>query len=115
MTTSVAKAGVQFESVVPHLAVPDVVRTAEHYRDVLGFEIVGYWDGEEVHRDPARTAVFGIVRRGRAGIHFNRGEQDRLPSRRSEGAYDLYFHVTDLDALAHELRGRGAEILEGPE
>lgn len=115
MTTSSGRAAVQFGSVVPHMAVPDVVRTAEHYRDILGFEIAGYWDGEEVHHDPAREAVFGIVRRGEASIHFNRGEHLRLPSRLSEGAYDLYFEVTNVHALADELRGRGAEILDGPE
>jgi hypothetical protein len=66
------------------------VRIAEHYRDVLGFEVAGYWDGEAVHHDPSRLAVFGIVRRGPVSIHFNRGEAACLPSRRSEGAYDLY-------------------------
>ncbi|MFL5597218.1 MAG: VOC family protein, partial [Gemmatimonadaceae bacterium] len=91
MTTSVEKSAIHFQSVVPHMAVPDVVRTAEYYRDVLGFDIASYWDGESAHDDPTRTAVFGIVRRGAASIHFNRGEQPRLPSRLSEGAYDLYF------------------------
>ncbi|MFL5599974.1 MAG: VOC family protein [Gemmatimonadaceae bacterium] len=114
MTTSVEKSAIHFQSVVPHMAVPDVVRTAEYYRDVLGFDIAGYWDGESAHDDPTRNAVFGIVRRGAASIHFNRGEQARFPSRLSEGAYDLYFDVTDLSPLADELRARGAEILDGP-
>jgi catechol 2,3-dioxygenase-like lactoylglutathione lyase family enzyme len=30
---------------VPQFAVADVARTAAYYRDVLGFEIAGYWDG----------------------------------------------------------------------
>lgn len=115
MTTSVEAAAVQFGSVVPHMGVPDVVRMAEHYRDVLGFEIAGYWDGEEMHQDPSRHAVFGIVRRGQVSIHFNRGKQARLPSRLSDGPYDLYFNVINLDTLADELRARGAEILDGPE
>lgn len=115
MSTSVERLTIQFGPVVPHMAVPDVVRTAEYYRDVLGFEIEGYWDGQGVHRDPTRTAVFGIVRRGQACIHFNRGEQIRLPSRLSEGAYDLYFDVTNVHAFADELRRRGGEILDGPE
>lgn len=115
MTAAAERAAVEFGAVVPHMAVPDVVRTAEHYRDVLGFEVAGYWDGEEMHHDPSRIAVFGIVRRGQVSIHFNRGEQARLPSRVSEGAYDLYFNVMNLDTLADELRERGAEILDGPE
>ena len=115
MTTSVERTTVRFGAVVPHMAVPDVVRTAEYYRDILGFEIAGYWDGEEVHHDPTRSVVFGIVRRGQASVHFNRGQQARLPSRLSDGAYDLYFDVVNVDALHDELRGRDAEILDGPE
>jgi uncharacterized glyoxalase superfamily protein PhnB len=100
---------------MPHLAVPDVVHAAEHYRDVLGFEISGYWDGTAVHHDSDRLASFGIVKRGQASIHFHRGQQARHPSRLFEGGYDLYFDVDNVDALADELRDRGAEILEGPE
>jgi len=114
MTTSVERAAVQFGAVVPHLAVPDVVRTAEYYRDILCFEIAG-WDGEEVHCDPTRLAVFGIVRRGQVSIHLNRGKQASPTSQLSDGAYDLYFNVVNVDALAEELRARGADILEGPE
>ena len=115
MLTAEDRAAIQFNSAAPHFAVPDVVRTAEHYRDVLGFEIAGYWDGDEPHLDPTRRAVFGIVRRGHVSIHFNRGEGARVASRLSEGAYDLYCDVTNLYALAEELRERGAEILDGPE
>lgn len=103
-----------FESVVPHVAVPDVVRTAEHYRDRLGFEIAGYWDGAEVHHDASRPAVFGIVRRGPVAIHLNAGEPPSRPSQAAAGAYDLYFNVDNLSSLYTELRARGAEILDGP-
>ena len=68
-----------------------------------------------MHCDPTRLAVFGIVRRGQASIHFNRGQQARLPSRQADGAYDLYFNVVSLDALADKLRACGADILDGPE
>ncbi len=34
---------VRFQSIVPQFTVPDVVRTAEYYRDVWGFKISGYW------------------------------------------------------------------------
>jgi catechol 2,3-dioxygenase-like lactoylglutathione lyase family enzyme len=87
-------------AVVPHLAVPDVARAAEYYRDVLGFEIVGFWDGEDIHHDPTRPAVFGIVRRDNTRIHFNRGESSRLASGLAEGAYDLYFDVSNVQAVA---------------
>ena len=53
----------RFASVVPHFTVPEVVETAEYYRDKLGFGITGYRDGERQHEDPSRPAVFGIVMR----------------------------------------------------
>jgi len=52
-----------FTAAVPQFPVPDVVQTAEYYRDVLGFHVAGDWDGERVHQDPTRPAVFGIVER----------------------------------------------------
>ncbi len=43
-----ATATIRFIAAVPQFTVPDVVRTAQYYRDVLGFQIAGYWDGEHV-------------------------------------------------------------------
>jgi catechol-2,3-dioxygenase len=51
MATPIERTAVQFGAVAPHMSVPDVARAAEYYRDTLGFEINGYWDGEEVHRE----------------------------------------------------------------
>src|SRR5262245_29298812 len=108
---------IRFVSAVPQFRVPDVRRTAEYYRDVLGFEIGGYWDGKEVHQDAGRPVVFGIVRRDQARLHFQLAEQSETGPRTSgdDEASDVYFHITGVDALAEELRGRGAEILDGPE
>jgi catechol 2,3-dioxygenase-like lactoylglutathione lyase family enzyme len=104
-----------FASAVPQFTVPDVVRTSEYYRDVLGFEIAGYWDGERVHQNPAARAVFGIVTRDEVRLHFNRADQFGVRTDRADGAYDVYFHVTGIDELAAELRERGADIIDGPE
>ena len=41
---------IQFVAAVPQFGVPDLVRTAEYYRDVLGFQIAGYWDGARYPR-----------------------------------------------------------------
>jgi hypothetical protein len=106
---------IRFDAAVPHVAVPDVVRTAEYYRDVLGFDIAGYWDGAQVNLDAARPAVFGIVRRDQVRLHFKRSDQPAVRAGRADDAYDVYFHITGVDALAEELRGRGADILDGPE
>ena len=34
---------ISFIAAVPQFAVADLVRTTEYYRDVLGFQIAGYW------------------------------------------------------------------------
>ena len=106
---------VRFEAVVPQFAVPDLARTAEYYRDVLGFEISGFWDGERATQEPERTPVFLIVRRDDVQVFFNRSDRPDVITRRAEGGYDAYFRVRGVDALASDLRARGAEILDGPE
>jgi len=50
-----------FASAVPQFTVPDVVRTSEYYRDVLGFEIAGYWDAERVHQNPVVSDCNGLI------------------------------------------------------
>jgi len=44
----------RLKSVAPQFAVPDVVSAAEFYRDILGFETLGYF---------GQPPVFAIVRR----------------------------------------------------
>jgi catechol 2,3-dioxygenase-like lactoylglutathione lyase family enzyme len=97
---------IRFKAAVPQFTVPDVVRTAEYYRDVLGFEIAGYWD---------TPPVFAIVWRDNVEVFFNRSDQSEVRTGRAEGTYDAFFHISGVDALAEELRERGAEILDGPE
>jgi GNAT superfamily N-acetyltransferase/catechol 2,3-dioxygenase-like lactoylglutathione lyase family enzyme len=100
---------------VPQFTVPDLVRTAEYYRDVLGFEIAGYWDGERASMSPTVPPVFAIVRRDQIQVFFNRARQLEVRTGRADNGYDAYFRVTGLNALAAELRARGADILDGPE
>lgn len=112
---SIAPTTIRVVAAVPQFTVRDVVHTAAYYRDVLGFEIAGYWDGEQVHLDAGKPAVFGIVRRDQVRLHFNRADQSKVQTCQAEDAYDVYFQVTGVDALAEELRSRGADILDGPE
>lgn len=98
--------GGRLRSIAPQFTVPDVVRTAEYYRDVWGFAIAGYW------QDPP---VFAIVERDGIELFFNQAEPGTVPrTGRAAGGYDLYLKVHDLDALAAELAARGAEIVDGP-
>jgi uncharacterized glyoxalase superfamily protein PhnB len=94
--------------------VRDVVQTAEYYRDVLGFQVLGYWNGERVSLEAQPAPVFGIVRRDAVQLFFSRSRDVEVRTGRAEGACDAYIQVTAADALAVELRGRGADILEGP-
>jgi uncharacterized glyoxalase superfamily protein PhnB len=104
MPTSTA-AGIR--GIVPQFTVPDVVATAEYYRDVWGFNLSGYW------RDPP---VFAIVERDGIEIFFNKATPGTTPrTGRVAGGYDAYLHVRGLDAWAASLKERGADIIDGPE
>lgn len=114
MSTSADNA-VRFEAVVPQFTVPDVVQTAEYYRDVLGFQVEGYWDGEKVHQAADHPAFFGIVSRDAIQVFFSRANGAASRYGRARGAYDAYIRVRGIDALDVELRARGADVVSGPE
>jgi catechol 2,3-dioxygenase-like lactoylglutathione lyase family enzyme len=97
---------IRLQRAVPQFTVPDVVRTAEYYRDVLGFKISSYWGS---------PPVFVIVARDDVGLHFNLADGSPVRTGRAEGAYDAYFHIAGVDALAAELEAHGADIIDGPE
>ena len=93
--------------ITPQFTVPDVVATAEYYRDVWGFTIAGYW------MDPP---VFAIIEHDGLRMHFNKADPGTKPrSGRVEHGYDVYINVHGLDAWTERLRQNGAEILNGPE
>ena len=106
---------ISFIAAVPQFAVTDLVRTTEYYRDVLGFQIAGYWDGEQVSLVPDNSPVFAIVWRDQVQVFFNRADRSNVRKGRGEDAPDVYLRVTGIDALADELRTRGADIIDGPE
>lgn len=94
---------------------PDLVRTTEYYRDVLGFQIAGYWDGESVSLAPNSPPVFAIVWRDNVRVFFSLADQSEVQTGRSQDAPAAYFQIVGVDELAPELRERGAEIIHGPE
>ena len=108
-------AAIRFLGAVPQFTVPVLVQTAEYYRDVLGFQIAGYWDGVRASLDAAARPVFAIVGRDEVQVFFNCAEHTDVRTGRAEGAYDAYLRVRGIDALADELRRRGADIVDGPE
>jgi catechol 2,3-dioxygenase-like lactoylglutathione lyase family enzyme len=92
--------------VFPQFRVEDVVKTAEYYRDVLGFEIDDYVG------DPP---VFTHVKRDFVSIQIGLAHRSGGPTRAPGGVgYNTYIWTDDVDALAAELKGRGADVIEGP-
>lgn len=106
MTDSHSIVEPQFHSVTPQFTVSDVVATSRYYVDVLGFVSRGFYG------DPP---VFAIVSRGAIELFFNQDSSCVGRARvRALGAYDAYIRISGIDALAKELRTRGARIQEGP-
>lgn len=104
MHTRMKKA--ELKSIAPQLVVPDVVATAEYYRDVFGFNILGYF---------AEPPVYSMVARDGVEIHFGKAETAATSnSSVRSGSFDVYIWVNDLDAIFDELTASGADILEGP-
>lgn len=106
MPTATTTASAQLKDIAPQFVVSDVVETAEHYRDVLGFRIADYFG------DPA---VFAIVIRDGVEIHFGKRDGEVAPNRavRRDGL-EAYIWVEELDTLVAEFRSRGAHLVEGP-
>ena len=103
-----SKTKARITAISPHFVVPDVVAAARHYRDALGFEILGYF-GE--------PPTFATVRRDAAEIQFSKADAGAEPTpnaKRQALALDAYIWIDDADALSSELKARGAKILEGP-
>ena len=99
---------VRFKRIAPQYVVPDVVKTAEFYRDKLGFTILGYF---------ADPPVYAMVARDEVEIHFGKADGDTIQInemvRRGLGN-DAYIWVSDIEKLVEELSERGVEIVEGP-
>ena len=95
----------------PVLGVREVRRTAEYYRDVLGFDLDP--DGVFQPSPDEPQGVYAIVKRPGAWIHFQI-RRGGVPEReRAAFERDVYVYVDDVDGLYAELQRRGARI-EGP-
>lgn len=98
----------KLKKIAPQFVVPDVVKTAEYYRDQLGFNILGYF---------ADPPVYAMVARDEVEIHFGKADGSRTQvneSVRKGLGSDAYIWVSDIDQLFEELSGKNVEILEGP-
>ena len=108
MERTSAKPAARLKMISPEFAVSDVRAAAEYYRDVFGFQILGYF------LDPP---VYAMVGRDAVEIHFGKIDREAQPStniERRKIGLDAYVWVNDLDALYAEFQGRGAKIVEAP-
>ena len=81
--------------------VQDVLRSVEHYRDVLGFQT------EFTYGEPT---FYAGVERDDVVIHLQAASE----TKRQPGHGAMYVFVTDVDALYQELKSRGARTLNEP-
>ena len=98
----------RLKKVAPQFVVPDVVKTAEFYRDELGFKILGYF---------LEPPVYAMVCRDDVEILFGKADGDLIQvneSVRNGLGSDVYIWVSDINALFEELSSRNVDIMEGP-
>jgi len=98
------------QAINPYFLVEDVYKSAEHYRDVLGFQFDQFW-GEPPSFVMVRRDAIQIMLRGAAGKADSVVRPNR---RRIDHSFDAYVYVSDVDALHTELAGRGAVVLGEP-
>ena len=91
----------QLAAAAPVLTVADATKSAEYYRDQLGFR-VAFTDGEPVY--------YAIVERDDVRIHLMTAET----AKRQTGQGSVYIFVHDVDALHIEFTTRGARIVGPP-
>lgn len=96
----------KFHTINPQFAVTDLIKTAEYYRDYLGFEILGYW---------FEPPVYTIVKRGDVELHFGKADTNEpQPSNlkwRAVGL-DAYIRISGIQQLHDEYQAKGVTILE---
>jgi predicted enzyme related to lactoylglutathione lyase len=99
----------KLKAISPCFLVDDVVKSAEYYRDVLGFHFHRYW-GE--------PPCFVILLREGIEISLSNPGASGLarPNRKAhrDAPWDAYVWVGDVAVLREELQSKGAKIIRGP-
>lgn len=98
----------------PILGVANVRRTAEYWRDVLGFSL----DPDDGVFAPVPTepeGVYAIVKRGGVWVHFQR-RADAAPPRHHRPLLerDVYLYVDRVHDVHADLVARGAKVVQPP-
>lgn len=95
-----------FFGTAPVLVVTDVRKTAEYYRDILGFTIIGL---------VGDLPVYGMVGRDGFQVHFAKSDSQAIPINKAYRSIspDFIIWVPEIDQFFEELTTRNATILEG--
>jgi len=94
-------------SIAPYFIVDDVVATANHYRDKLGFKYDRFWGEPPCFCMVYRNGVVVMLSQfSSTGVMRPNGKA--LPE--ADDAWDAYIWVDDADALHAELAANGANI-----
>lgn len=93
-------------AVSPYFFVTDVVKSAEYYRDVLGFSFEKFWGKDEpnfviVYRDGIQ-----IMLAKAHGADHVRPNRTLVPK-----SWDAYVFCRNVETIKHELEAKGARIL----
>jgi catechol 2,3-dioxygenase-like lactoylglutathione lyase family enzyme len=100
----------QLQGITPVFIVSDIMRTAEYYRDVLGFSFDHYWG------DPPS---FVLLRRDGVDLFMSSATNPGIarPNHKNttSAPWDAYIWVQDVTTLLNELRRRGARLVSGPD
>lgn len=92
--------------IAPQLVVTDVTKTAEYYRDKLGFNIIGY-----LGDDPP---VYAMVERDGMQVHFGKSDngETRPNTQLRRISVDIIIWVPEIDSFYEELKTRNVEVSE---
>ncbi len=92
--------------IAPQLVVADVKKSAEYYRDMLGFTILG------LVADPP---VYAMVERDGIQVHFAKSDTQEIKTNKDYRSisHDFIIWVPEIDVFFEELKSKNAIILEG--
>jgi len=98
---------IDFKPVIPILFVRDVSATAAHFHEKLGFAI------DFLYGEPP---FYGSVSRGEACLHLRFVHHPNFAALavQEDSLILATLEVSDVHALHAELKGLGAEIVQGP-
>jgi predicted enzyme related to lactoylglutathione lyase len=107
--TSTAPSNRPYWSIAPYFVVDDVVRTANYYRDKLGFRYERLWGEPPTFCMVKRNGVIIML----AQLERSGGMRPNRTVDPEGGAWDAYVWIDDADALHAELTSKGVTIARG--